>query len=185
MSQAERILSPEGRVNFPNLFEARRNDLSGKDEFSVVLIFDKNADLSALKAAVMAAIEKKWGVNKPSGLRSPFRSGSVDREGKPEYEDKVFISAKSKYQPSVVDYNVKEIIDPKEIYSGCYGRASLTCYAYDMMGNKGVSFGLRNFQKTRDGEPIAGSRVNAEDEFEPVANADTATATLDEDLFAI
>lgn len=184
MSKDQRILTPEARVNFPNLFVSRRNDLSGKDEFSVVLIFDKSADLAILRNAVQSAIRGKWGDNKPQGLRSPFRNGSVDREGKLEYEDKIFINAKSQYKPGVVDHNVNDIIDAQEIYSGCYGRATLTCYAYDRMGNKGVSFGLRNFQKLRDGEPIAGSRVKAEDEFEPVADSGAAP-TNDAGLFDV
>jgi hypothetical protein len=52
-------------------------------------------------------------------------------------------------------------------FSGCYARASLVAFAYDKMGNKGVSFALQNIQKTRDGEPFSG-RKKAEDEFDAI-----------------
>ena len=75
---------------------------------------------------------------------------------------------------------MNEILDESEIYSGCYGKVSLRAFAYDQKGNKGVSFGLQNVQKVRDGESLGG-RVNPQDEFKPVENA--ATETSDTDIF--
>ena len=60
-----------------------------------------------------------------------------------------------------------KILDQSEVYSGCYGRVSITFYAYNSNGNKGVAAGLGNVQKLKDGEPL-GSRANAKDEFEAV-----------------
>lgn len=64
------------------------------------------------------------------------------------------------------------ILDRSEVYSGCYARVSLSFYAFNSNGNKGVACGLGNIQKVRDGEPLGG-RTNAEDDF----------ATLDDDDF--
>ena len=55
-------------------------------------------------------------------------------------------------------------IDPDEIYGGCYVFAALGAYPYDMMGNRGVSFGLDGIQKVADGDPFDG-RSRAEDVF--------------------
>ena len=50
------------------------------------------------------------------------------------------------------------------MYSGCYGRVSLTFYAFNMNGNRGIACGLNNNQKLRDGEPL-GNYLSAEEEF--------------------
>jgi len=71
----------------------------------------------------------------------------------------------------VVDNKVQPILDQSEVYSGCYGRVSVTFYAYNSNGNKGIAAGLGNVQKLRDGEPL-GSRANAKDEFEAVEAED-------------
>ena len=76
-------------------------------------------------------------------------------------------AANSKQAPQIVDRQVQPILDQSEVYSGCYGRVSITFYAYNSNGNKGIAAGLGNVQKLRDGEPL-GSRANAKDEFEAV-----------------
>ena len=57
-------------------------------------------------------------------------------------------------------------MEPEEIYSGCYVRASINAYAFNIQGNSGVSFGLNNIQKVRDGEPLGGGGSKAEDDFD-------------------
>jgi len=44
-----------------------------------------------------------------------------------------------------------------EVYSGCFGKAVLNAYSWENpSGGRGVSFGIRAFQKTRDGESLGG-----------------------------
>ena len=50
------------------------------------------------------------------------------------------------------------------MYSGVYGRASITFYAFNSNGNKGIACGLQNLQLIRDGEPL-GSKASAESDF--------------------
>jgi len=174
MSESKVAKTPEGRFQYPNLLEARLNKLNGKLEFGVVLIFDEDADISDLRRIVSEAAKSKFGDKVPAGFRSPFRKGDEDRIGKEEYAGKIFVNLKSQFKPGVVNHKVEPIVDPTEIYSGCYGKATVTAYSYDKMGNKGVSLSLQNVQKTRDGEPLAGSRMNAESEFEPVSQGQLA-----------
>lgn len=185
---SENVMTPEFRVSYPNLLEPRLNDLNGKMEFSLVALFPKGADLSSLKGAAQAAIVEKWGADKtkwPKNLRSPFRDqGEKESEG---YEaGAIFINMKSNQRPGVVDANVKPIIDPSQVYAGCYGRATVRAFAYDQKGNRGVSFGLQNFQKTRDGESLSG-RMKPEQEFEPIASsADASEGAVEspDDIFS-
>ena len=72
-----------------------------------------------------------------------------------------------------------------EFYPGCWARVSTNAYAYEQKGNKGVAFGLINIQKLRDDDPLAGSAVKAESDFEPVAGSseDPDAYSGDDDVF--
>ena len=59
----------------------------------------------------------------------------------------MFLNANSKQAPQIVDRQVQPILDQSEVYSGCYGRVSITFYAYNSNGNKGIAAGLGNVQK--------------------------------------
>lgn len=191
------INTPTFRVSYPNVFKAKKNDLNGKDEFSVVALFKKGEDLSALKAAAQKAIVDKWGPDKakwPTNLRSPFRDQAErakEVDGKRilpagHEEGAIFLNLKSSQRPGVVDQNVQDIIDESQFYAGCFARASVNAYAYDQKGNRGVSFGLGNIQKVKDGDPL-GNRAKPEQDFAPIqveageASASTGAAT---DIFS-
>lgn len=179
--------TPKFRVAFPNVFEARKNMQSGKMEYSVVALFPKDADLSSLKAAAEKACTEKWGSDKskwPKGMRTPFRDQGEriaaakenDKSPPDGYVDgAIYLNLKSKNKPHVVDENVEDIIEPSEFYAGCWARASVSCYAYDNMGNKGVNFGLNNLQKLGDAEPF-GNKTRPQDDFSPVTSG-TKTET--------
>lgn len=180
------INTPVFRVSYPNVFKAKKNDLNGQDEFSIVALFKKGEDLSALKAAAQKAIVDKWGPDKakwPSNLRSPFRlqeERAKEVDGKRTLpagheEGAIFLNLKSKQRPGVVDQNVQDILEESQFYAGCYARASVNAYAYDQKGNRGVAFGLGNIQKVRDGDPL-GNRAKPEQDFAPIASAEGGTA---------
>lgn len=176
------VITPEFRVSYPTLFKPKKNDLNNQMEYSVVALFKKGENLDKLKAAAQEACEKKWGKDKakwPKTLRSPFRDQAdraktneeTGKEYLPDgYEAGAFyLNLKSTTRPGVVNQAVKEITEESgDFYAGCYAYASLSCYAYDQKGNKGVAFGLQNIQKSRDGEPFGG-RTKATDDFAAVA----------------
>jgi hypothetical protein len=170
------VITPKFRVSYPTVFTTKKNDLSGKDEYSLVALFPKGADLSALKAAAAQAVKDKWGDKVPQNLRSPFRDQAEKEKGGklPEGHEAgaIFINMKSTQRPGLVGPDNQPIIDATAFYAGCYARAQVRAYAYDQKGNKGVSFGLQNVQKMEDGESLSG-RVRAEDAFQPVAGATT------------
>ena len=91
----------------------------------------------------------------------------MDRPDDGAYSNSYFINANSKVKPGIVDKVLQAIMDPTELYSGCYGRASIVFYAYNANGNKGIAAGLQNLQKLEDGEPLGGIS-RPEDDFEAV-----------------
>ena len=92
MANGRKIVTPVFRASFVYVFTPRKNEQSGKDEYSIKMIFDKDADLSDLKAIIKEAIADKWGSNPPRGLKLPLKDGNAgDTEKYPEDKDK-FIS---------------------------------------------------------------------------------------------
>jgi len=165
-------MTPAFRVSYPNVFRPKKNDLSGKEEYSLVALFKKGEDLDELKKAAQAAMEDKWGSDKskwPKNIRSPFRDQG-EREAAGYEEGAVFINLKSNQKPGLVDAKLVDIIDDAEFYAGCWARATVRAYAYDQKGNKGLAFGLQNIQKLRDDAPLGGSLIPAASEFEAVAS---------------
>lgn len=137
----------------------------GDPQYSITLLFDKTADISALKAAAKAAVVKKWGTKIPSNLRNPFRDGDTDKPDDPSFAGKIFVTARTKQKPGVVDRNRQPLADPAfDAYSGMRCRASITAFAYDTAGNKGASFALNNVQKVGEGTRLSGRRA-ADEEF--------------------
>jgi hypothetical protein len=185
------VMTPEFRVSYPNVFKPKKNELNGKDEYSLVALFPKNTDLSKLKAAAQAAIEEKWGKDKtkwPQNLRTPFRDqgekGKIDEKSGQKIlpagheEGAIYLNLKSAQKPGVVDMSVQDIINENDFYPGCWARATVNAYAYDQKGNRGVSFGLQNIQKTKEGEPLSG-RMKAQAEFQPIEGTESGGTGTD------
>jgi len=175
MANTRKIVTPVARASFVHVFQPQKND-QGKFEYRMTMIFDKDADISELKAIVKEAIKEKYGTNPPKNLKLPIKNGNdLDTDKYPEYKNKIVINVKSvNYPPGIIDYKTKQpITDPSEFYSGCYCVASLVAYTYEhKSGGKGVSFGLQNIMKIKDGEPLI-SRGKAEDDFASIIKGET------------
>lgn len=167
-----KVITPEFRVSFPHVFKPQPPMQQGADpKFGLTMLFPKDADLTALKKAARTAIEEKWGTDQekwPKNLRLPFRDQS-EKEFDGYEPGAIFVNCTSKMKPGLVDASLNEIsdMDQNEFYPGCYAKASIRAFTYDVNGNRGVGFGLNNIQKTRDGEPLGG-RTRPEDDFSPV-----------------
>lgn len=150
-----KVTTPVARLSFPALWEPKsftnKDGSKTEPKFEATLLFPLTADLGPMKLLAKQAMDEKWPKGPPSGFRSPFRNGSEkpDLDG---YEGTIFVKVSSKRKPKVVDLNLQEIIDKDVVYAGCYVRASVTCFPYDTMGNRGVAFGLLSMQMVRDGE---------------------------------
>ncbi len=189
---AENLLTPEFRTSFVNVFRPQKmnkDDADKKPKYGITPLFPhpskmapaykKEYDdfLARAKKALSDAAFAKWGDKaKTMKLKTPFRDqGEKDYDG---YEEgALFFNATSTQKPGLIDADNNDIIEEKDFYSGCYARCTLRAYAYGGPGtpySPGVALGLQNIQKLRDGEPLGGNRVKAQDEFAPVTGAGDA-----------
>lgn len=160
-----KVVTGKVRFSYAHVFEPHAQSDGQEKKYSVQLIIPKTdtKTVKAIKAAIEAAIAEKYPNKRPQNLRMPLRDGDIEDKGE-SVLGAYFMNVSSKNAPGIVDAALNKIIDQTEFYSGCYGRASINAFTYDNSGNKGVSFGLQNLQKTQDGEPL-GSRSRAEDDF--------------------
>lgn len=164
-----------GRLSYVNIWEPQ--SINGSEpKYSVSLIIPKSdtATLNKIKQAIEVAKQEavsKFGGKIPANLKLPLRDGDIDRPDDEAYQNSYFINCNSKQKPQVVDSQVQPILDQTEVYSGCYGRVSVTFYGFNSNGNRGVAAGLGNVQKLRDGEALGG-RMRAEDEFSTLSDDD-------------
>lgn len=146
-----------------------------KYSVSVLIPKDDTETINAVNAAIDAAIEEgisKFGGKKPNkaAIKLPLRDGDVERDDE-AYKGHYFINANSITAPQIVDKSVKPVLDRSEVYSGCYGRVSLSFYAFNSNGNKGIACGLGNIQKIKDGETLGG-KTSAADDFTTLVDDD-------------
>lgn len=156
---------------------AEKFTLSEKQEakYSLMLLVPKS-DTETVKK--LRDAEKQTAKESPIfGGKVPPKPNSIIRDGDgetdegepipekfPERAGHWFLTVRSNTRPGVVNAQ-RERIDPEEIYSGAYVRASLSCFAYNFEGKKGLSFGLNNLQFVKDGEPF-GAVSTPEDDFD-------------------
>ena len=166
-----RTVLKNATASFPNLFEPQ--GMQGTEpKYSITLLFDKAADLSALRACVDAAIEKKWPdvASRPKNIQMPVMDGDdkTDANGsqRPEFVGKKYCMAKAKvsHPPKVIMQDLQPCMDATEFYGGSIVNASVTAFGWTFGGKNGVSLGLNAVQKVSDGEKFGGS-VAVEDEF--------------------
>jgi hypothetical protein len=173
-----RVVTGKVRFSFVNVFEAKAFGEGQDPKYSVMLLIPKSdvGTINRIKGAIDAAAQKglstKFGGRLPAILKTTFKDADkdMDQDGmlfaeKWDYtKGHYIINVSTRVQPQVVDANLNPIINPTELYSGCYGRASINFFAYNNNGSKGISAGLNNLQKLEDGEPL-GSITTAEQDF--------------------
>ncbi len=167
------ITGPKTRWSYANVWEAKSVNGSAP-KFSVSLIVPKSdtATVAKVKAAIEAAYKEGESKLKGNGrtvpalsvIKNPLRDGDIERPDDPAYANAYFINANSATAPGIVDAACNPIMNRSEVYSGVYGRASISFYAFNANGNKGIACGLNNLQKISDGEPLGG-RASAESDF--------------------
>ena len=171
-----RVVTGVVRLSYANVWEPKSIN-GGDPKYSCSIIIPKsdtetvNAINAAIDCAIQEGIGKFGGKIPPMGaLKLPLRDGDTERDDD-AYAGCYFINANSKTAPQIVDKYVRPILDRSEVYSGVYAHVSLSFYAFNTNGNKGVACGLGNIQKVRDGEPLGG-RTNAASEFETLDDED-------------
>lgn len=167
------ITGPDTRWSYANVWEAKSIN-GGAPKYSISLIIPKSDTKTVAK--IRAAIEAAYidGESKLKGssksvppldsIKTPLRDGDVERPDDPAYADSYFINANSATAPGIVDADLNPVMTRSQVFSGVYGRASITMYAFNSNGNRGIACGLNNLQLIRPGEPLGG-KASAEEDF--------------------
>ena len=165
-----KVVTGKVRFCYVNVFEPTALNDGDTLKYNICILIPKSdtKTLEAIRNAVEAA--KTTGKSKiadkngkiPSTIKLPLRDGDEERSDDPAYEGMMFINANSTRKPTVVDKDLNPIMSQEEFYSGCYGRASINFYAFNVQ-SKGIAAGLQNLQKLEDGEMLAGGSTAEED----------------------
>ena len=176
------VVTGEVRLSYVNVFEPMKIGENDKDaKYSLTILIPKDTPegqktIAHIKAAIQKAAEKgtqkHFGGRVPTNVSNTLKDGDteVDDLGdlknikNPEIKGHMYMRLSTKFAPKVLNAQRQEIINPMEIYSGCYGRVSLTTFAYSGDGRRGVSAVLNNVMMTREGEPLTSHLTG--DEFD-------------------
>ena len=168
---AKVITGPNMRFSYCSVWEPKSIN-GGDPRYSVSVLIPKTdkETVRKIREAINAAYREGEGKLKGKGslpplsaLKTPLRDGDTERPDDPAYTGMWFLNANSTHAPQIVDAACNPILDRAEFYSGCYGRASITFFAFSSNGNRGIACGLNNLQKLRDGEPLGGRTTAAAD----------------------
>lgn len=169
------ITTGKVRASYVSIFQPKAPQGGGEPKYSVTLLIPKtdvvtiNSIYAEIEKAKQEGVQKVFGGHIPPVCKIPLHDGDGVKptSGEPfgeECKGHMVITASAKMQPSIVGLDMQNIINPADVYSGCYIRANINFFAYNTNGNKGIGCGLNAVQKIEDGEPLT-ARVSAEEAF--------------------
>lgn len=172
-----KVVTGKVRFSYANVWEPRASNEGDAPKFSVQILIPKsdNKTYQAIQAAIKEAADafrKKHGTaSLPASFRSPLHDGDGEKPNGGTYEPEckgcwvISASSDANHPPIIVDRNKQDILDRREFYSGCYGRACVNFYGYSNR-RKGVGCGLLGLMKLDDGEPLCGVTLGSADDFD-------------------
>lgn len=157
------------RLSYAHIFQPAAGP-DGNDKYSASFIIPKSDEQTkkrydALMEQMLADPDVKRTLGKGGAPRMPLRDGDADRPNDEAYANSWFFNAKANpdHKPLVVDRDRQEVVDPNDVYSGCYVQAVLNFYAYNKGGNRGIGCSLSAVRKLKDGQPLSGTTVSDKD----------------------
>ena len=174
MSDIKVVTGAKTRWSYLHVWEPQTIN-GGKPKYSVCLLIPKedlatvDAVREAIRSAYAAGKAKLQGNSKsvpPLGaIKTPLRDGDAEHPGESPYAGCFFLNANNTIRPQIVDAECQPILDQEDVYSGCYGRASISFYVFNVNGNRGIACGLNSLQKLRDGDRLGGGPSSAAADF--------------------
>lgn len=189
MAKTNRDVTAYGRLSYPHLFTPRAANDQAEPKYSATLLIPKSdtATIQRVQAAIQAAVDDgvqrgdfKQVIDPAATKYPPLRDGDLPNDNGetrgPEFAGHWFIAAKAstKRKPFVVDQSLQPIMQEADIYAGCYVNIALQFYSYKTSGNQGISAQLVGVQFAKDGAPLGGEPLAAEDVFTAITPAPAA-----------
>tara|TARA_R110002074_G_scaffold35437_3_gene96679 strand:- start:1657 stop:2262 length:606 start_codon:yes stop_codon:yes gene_type:complete len=177
-----KCLTPVGTAAYAWIARPDEGHEFSDGKYKTTLVMDANdaaveAGIAKLQAAVVEAAIAEWG-KEPKVYRSPVKNGddiADEKEGKEDLRGKYVLTAKSKFQPGMVDAKRQELPADVFVNSGDIIRLSGVLIPYTAGGMKGIAIQLRNVQLLEQRASTGGG-----DEFDDVAGYDAPlTASVD------
>ncbi len=174
------LMSPKGRVSYPNVFQAKTYD-EGSAKYELNLLFAKgDKGLNTLAAAATAAVKEKWPNMNPEAVKERVAERFVNGDAKDYngYAGHIAVRFSSTKPPGIIGPDKSALSESSgEFYPGCFARVTFHAYAWEAhkdgkVVNSGVSFTLHNIQKLADGDRLD-NQTSADDDFEAVETSDT------------
>lgn len=172
MENSTKVVTGKVRFCYVNVFEPTAMNEGDTPKYNICILIPKTdkKTLENIQKAIDAAkligkaklANKNGQIPADAALKLPLRDGDAERADDPAFENCYFINTNSNRKPSIVDRDLNPIMEKEEFYSGCYGRASINFYAFNV-SSKGIAAGLNNLQKLEDGEMLTGGSTAEED----------------------
>ena len=134
------ITGPNTRWSYANVWEPKSIN-GGTPKYSVSLIIPKSDTKTVAKIEAAIEVAYREGESKLKGngksvpalsiLKTPLRDGDLERPDDPAYAGSYFVNANATSAPGIVDADRNPILTRSEVYSGVYGRASISFYAFN------------------------------------------------------
>ena len=169
-----KVITGVSRLSYCSVTEKKATVEGGVEKYSTSIIIPKSdaATIEKINKAIEAAYKEGEAKLRGNGktvpalasIHVPLRDGDVEKADDPAYKDSYFLNASSISAVGIVDAALNPILDPNEIYSGCYCKVSISFYAYNKNGAKGIAVGLNNIMKVKDGDRLGG-KLSAEKDF--------------------
>lgn len=121
------LRSPEGHLAFPHLLAVDTGGKFPSGKFDTILLIPRTANTEELVAACVKSAQLEWpdlGITGPLQIKLPIRKGA----DKPGWEEYLFLKAKSKSKPPIVD--ARKAPWPGEPKGGDLVRLALSAMPY-------------------------------------------------------
>lgn len=183
MSNTKIVIGP-ARASFPALFVPQAMEEGQDKKYGITLLIDKSdtKQIKEIQKAIAAAHEAAKD-SLPKNWQNPLKDGDEEKPDIEGYKGMMYISARSSMPPDVLNAARKPIVDPNDVYAGCYVFASVNFYAYTK-GKKGVAAGLNGVMFAKHGQPFS-SRGNVADDFKDISieDVDMEVTGDDDDMY--
>lgn len=168
------ITTGKVRASYVNIFQPKVPQGGGEAKYSVTLLIPKtdtatiNSIYAEIEKAKQEGAQKVFGGNVPPVCKTTLYDGDGVQESGALFGEEckgcMVLRTSTGIKPLIVGVDMQEILNPADVYSGCYIRANINFYAYSNAMKRGIGCGLNAVQKIGDGEPLT-ARVTAEEAF--------------------